>query len=563
MEVASVDVAALGASPPNGGATAASHPYTCNTCAVAYRNIDLQRGHMKSDWHRYNLKRRVASLPPIASEIFNEKVLQARAAQSAEAEKAMFERTCEACQKSYSSENAFQNHLTSQKHKVRVAAIARRKGPIADDASSVMSSTFSLGEPIAVEKELDSEAEEEFTAVVEGLKKANIDEAKDQRPSPVKRPSNPHLSAQGQHAGEDVNMNRESESATPVPSKQEIAWSIKSCLFCNYESPSVPLNANHMERFHDMFIPEKQYLVDLEGLLQHLQERVHEGHQCLYCFKTKKTAFAVQTHMRDKGHCKIPYDTEEVQLDIGDFYDFRSTYSDGGDSDDEEEADQNGGAKLGLKRPTKLVGEDGEEVEDGADEGWETDSDASSLDSEDLTAFTADGKYDQFERLDKHPHHSREDPRAHHQVDGWHSHAHKHTRAVFYDDYELHLPSGKSVGHRAHNRYFRQNLNNYPTPEERAERERLAIEAGSGDEMDVDGQEVANTGNPKSRNARAIARRDAAGMTGVSDHAKRVVKEEATRGRSAATRYEKRRDYKVSEKNNNQKNFYYRYQAGG
>lgn len=30
--------------------TAATHPYTCNTCQVAYRNIDLQKTHMKSDW---------------------------------------------------------------------------------------------------------------------------------------------------------------------------------------------------------------------------------------------------------------------------------------------------------------------------------------------------------------------------------------------------------------------------------------------------------------------------------------------------------------------------------
>lgn len=43
--MATVDVATLG-----GTADPASHPYTCNTCAVAYRNIDLQRGHMKSDW---------------------------------------------------------------------------------------------------------------------------------------------------------------------------------------------------------------------------------------------------------------------------------------------------------------------------------------------------------------------------------------------------------------------------------------------------------------------------------------------------------------------------------
>ncbi|CRJ98957.1 hypothetical protein BN1723_017094, partial [Verticillium longisporum] len=282
--------------------------------------------------------RRVASLPPITSETFNEKVLQARAVQTAEAEKALFERSCEACQKNYSSENAYQNHLTSSKHKLRLAALGRR-GSRADDASSVMSSTFSLGDPIAADKEsVDSDAEEEFTQVVEGLKNAKLDHKQDEnRPSPVKRPSNPQPSAQG-HRSEDHPVSDEAgegetESSTPVP-KSEISWTLKSCIFCNYDSPTVPLNAHHMERFHNMFIPEKQYLVDLEGLLQHLLERVHEGHQCLYCFKTKNTAFAVQTHMRDKGHCKVPFDTEETQLDIGDFYDFRSTYSDDEESDE-------------------------------------------------------------------------------------------------------------------------------------------------------------------------------------------------------------------------------------
>lgn len=37
-------------SAPAAASNAASHPYTCNTCQVAYRNIDLQKGHMKSDW---------------------------------------------------------------------------------------------------------------------------------------------------------------------------------------------------------------------------------------------------------------------------------------------------------------------------------------------------------------------------------------------------------------------------------------------------------------------------------------------------------------------------------
>lgn len=35
---------------PTHADTSATHPFTCNTCQVAYRNADLQKGHMKSDW---------------------------------------------------------------------------------------------------------------------------------------------------------------------------------------------------------------------------------------------------------------------------------------------------------------------------------------------------------------------------------------------------------------------------------------------------------------------------------------------------------------------------------
>ncbi|KAI8724078.1 C2H2-type domain-containing protein [Fusarium sp. LHS14.1] len=540
-------------------ATSASHPYTCNTCQVAYRNIDLQKGHMKSDWHRYNLKRRVASLPPISADVFTEKVLQARAATTAEADKAYFERACEVCQKTYYSENAFQNHLSSQKHKAKEATTTTNPTPARadDETTSVVSSTFSLGEPVAAGRdEVDSDAEEEFNHVVEGLQKARIAE---QRPSPVKRPSNPRPSAQDpEHESDSA---RASDSKTPVPAAQEPTSTLESCLFCNYSSPTVSLNTHHMERFHGMFIPEKKYLVDLDGLLKQLQDKVHQHHQCLYCDKVKSTAFGIQTHMRDKGHCKIPYSNEDEQLDIGDYYDFRSTYSDEEElSDDESVVDEKtGGAKLGARRAAKVTAEDGEDIEQGGDgDGWETDSSASSLDSADLTAVPAEGHIHQFERLDKHPHHSRQDTGHRHQADGWHSHAHKPTRAVFYDDYELHLPSGKSVGHRSLNRYFRQNLHNHPSAEERAEQ--LAIEEAAQDEEGTpsDGQLVHANGR-----SREMVPRGMGGMVGVTEQHKRGARRAEERGRTLETVHTKRNDWAYGKKLNNHKNYYYREKGGG
>ncbi|KAI0386533.1 C2H2 type zinc-finger-domain-containing protein [Hypomontagnella monticulosa] len=539
--------------------TPSSHQFTCNTCQVAFRFADTQKGHMKSDWHRYNLKRRVASLPPISSEVFTEKVIQARAATSAEADRAEFQQLCEVCQRTYYSENSFRNHISSQKHKAREAALQRR-GPNHDDASSVMSSTFSLGEPEPTPSNgevVDSDAEDEFNEVVEGLQKTSLTE----RPSPVKRPSNPHPSAEAQHKREHP-VSEEPSEATSSTSTPTPNITLKSCLFCNYDSPTIPLNVVHMERIHSMFIPEKQYLIDLDGLIGALQQRIQEFHECLYCGKIKNSALAIQTHMRDKGHCKIPYTSEDEQVDIGNYYDFRSTYSDGEDSDDEsvEDGKQNGGAKLGARRSAKAVGENGDEVMED-DEGWETDSSTSSCKSEDLGPIPVDNHFRQYERLEKHPHHSSHDPRHHHQMDGWHSHAHKH-RAIFYDDTELHLPSGRAVGHRSLAKYYRQNLHNHPSPEERAER--LAIEAASSeDAMDIDdaknGDDQVARRQDRGRNGAVVSRANGGtGMLGVTDQKKKEVVRSEQRSRKQEQKAARQKEWALNKQANHQK--YYNYQ---
>ncbi len=86
-------------------------------------------------------------------------------------------------------------------------------------------------------------------------------------------------------------------------------------------------------------------------------EKIHDDHQCLYCGQLKHTASGIQTHMRDRGHCMIPYSTEDEMLEIGEFYDFRSTYSDDEDDESTDGADdqQEGGVKLGAARATKVT----------------------------------------------------------------------------------------------------------------------------------------------------------------------------------------------------------------
>lgn len=411
-----------------------------------------------------------------------------------------------------------------------------------------MSSTFSLGEPIAATENIDSDAEGEFNEVVEGIKKTNL---KDILPI-TGRPSRPHHST---IPADDAQSTTTASSITAAPEGEVIESSLKRCLFCNFDSPSIPLNAKHMERIHGMFIPEKPYLVDLDGLIESLREKIYDLHECLYCGKLKPSVFGLQTHMRDKGHCKIPFGTEDEQLEIGEFYDFRSTYSDDEEESDSEDAlpekSQSGGVKLGARRPVQTVGEDDETMEDA--DGWETDSSASSLDSAELTAVPLDQRTHQYEKLDQHPHHSHSDPRPHHNKDGWHSHAHKHNHAVFYSDYELHLPSGRTAGHRSLNKYFKQNLHNHPSAEER--QEQLAIEAAASSDSEEADQRVARRNERERGRALTSRANGGTGMLGVTTEKKREVLAAEKRSRKVEERERRKFQWGNNKQGNFQKHF--------
>ncbi|MCJ1474206.1 hypothetical protein MMC13_002864 [Lambiella insularis] len=511
---------------------------------------------MRSDWHRYNLKRRVASLPPLSSEIFAEKVLSAQATSSAAAAKASFERSCSICQKTYYSENAYQNHLGSQKHRQRVTALEKGEIHAGDDkTNSVMSSTISLGQPIEVipSEPQDPEAEVEFSNVISGIKETSLEEKE-----PVsRRPFRPHHSA-----NEDRPEHPLSKTITEssIPASEDTAKTQEStlpnrCLFCNYDSPSLKLNVMHMTKFHGMFIPEQLYLVDLEGLIVYLQKKIIENHECLFCHKLKSSTSGIQTHMKDKGHCMIAFDTEEEMVEVGQFYDFRSTYSDEEEDMDMEDGKDasTGGVKLGSKRPeageSAVTDSNGDskmlEGDDNGD-GWETDSSASSLDSADLTAVPIDHDH-AYTRIALRRHHSHTDPRPHRTVDGFHSHAHSH-HAVVHSDYELHLPSGRTAGHRSLSRYYRQNLHNYPTPEERTQQRLIA---------DASANEPGDRGSEAQGRGREVATRanGGTGMIGVTDAKKREVVGVERRERKRAQRSQKQYEWGVNKRANLQKHF--------
>ncbi|KXT04432.1 hypothetical protein AC578_3590 [Pseudocercospora eumusae] len=523
-----------------------AHPFTCNTCQVAFRSSDLQRTHMQSDWHRYNLKRRVASLPPLTSEIFAEKVLANKASAAATAARASFEKRCDTCDKTYFSEGAYVNHLGSQKHRMLAnRSAARVRGVDGVETDSMADSTFTLGETLDTAstaasttngEDVETAEEPELDRVVQGLRDTGLTES-----TPSTTPK------ENGHVAEDENMDDED---------YEHKADLSQCLFCNYASPTMDLNLNHMSRQHSFFIPEKDYLVDLAGLINYLSETVNVLHQCLFCHKQVHTSSGVQTHMRDRGHCMIAYGTEEEQMDVGEFYDFRSTYSD--EESETEEDEPNGGVSLGAKRAVKTTVDngDGEDVDmDEDDDGWESDGSLSSVPTDEITSVPVDQTH-KFERLGLHRHHSRTDPRPHKNTDGYHSHAHHGTHAAYHDDYELHLPSGRTAGHRSLRQYYRQNLRNYPSAAERAEQRMIEEGRHDSDADDEDAESQSTEQNGGSRGRQLVSRANGGlGMVGVSDAKKREVKAVEKRVQKREQRAEARYEWTKNKKGNFQKHF--------
>ncbi|KAJ3120604.1 hypothetical protein HK100_012728 [Physocladia obscura] len=289
--------------------------FTCLACHVAFRTAAHQRDHYRSDWHRYNLKRKVAELPPVSMENFAQR-LQAQVTKSSEdAAKNEFNATCQACKKSYSSENAYANHLVSKKHKESQVAWDKTQATIS------FKSVTKSSKPSEATSSFSFSSEQEVPQKEQKKMNWRIELASAQTP-------------------ESLNAVIDAKIAASVHLDPH-----KDCLFCeSHKSISLEENVKHMAAVHSFFVPDLEYLVDLEGLIAYLGEKISVGNI-------------------DKGHCKIDYE-DGGEEEVGDFYDFSSTWDDVDGEEDEwedtdEEADESTNAIV-QQKPKK----DAADIED-------------------------------------------------------------------------------------------------------------------------------------------------------------------------------------------------------
>lgn len=192
--------------------------FTCINCSVRFANADIQRLHYKTDWHRYNLKRKVAALPPVTAEEFQKRVLQQRSAEENALQENEVVLYCNTCRKNFGSENAYHNHLNSKKHKECVEA-------------SVNSGDVTVLNKIEQKVVIEDD---------DNMDDLDSEEWEDLADNPI-----------------DNN----------------------DCVFCNHHSDDFVENMKHMCITHSFFVPDADYCIDVRELMVYLGEKITKGKQ--------------------------------------------------------------------------------------------------------------------------------------------------------------------------------------------------------------------------------------------------------------------------------------------
>ncbi|THH16578.1 hypothetical protein EW146_g4087 [Bondarzewia mesenterica] len=368
-----------------------------------------QRDHYRSDHHRYNMKRRVASLPPVSVEVFNQKVLERR--QETAVMLSPKGSTCDICKfmflsKSYTTENAYRSHMNSKKHKeneLKVATQSKMQPAVHEETAPV-------------EEPTSSSSEQPTQSAVEA--------------SPSEPPKGISL-----NVDVDADENAVNETIDQKIAAARSRLSPSQCLFCPVTSSSLEDNLTHMSTEHSFFIPDADYLVDLTGLVTYLGEKIAVGNVCVFCNgkgREFRTLDAVRKHMTDKSHCKIAYDSEKDQLELSEFYDFSASYPDA--EERRKRKEERKARKLATAAATA------------ADEGWEDDEEVDDGEVDEVI----EEETSEPEESDSDESSSDDDSLPDNQITYGDSHL------------ELVLPSGARIGHRSMRRYYAQSFPGAP-----------------------------------------------------------------------------------------------------
>ena len=187
---------------------------------------------MRSEWHRYNIKRKAANLPPVELEQFETKV-EKRMEQQVIVEKL----ECEPCQKHFKTENQFKNHELSKKH-LELKDMPVTKGTPLEKKPQEKNWKQLL---------VNAEDEQEIDRIL-------------------------------------LEKSKTAKKLTEL-----------CCLFCPVESKTMDDNLQHMAKLHSFFIPAIDQVTDVGDLLRYLGDKISIANICIYCNGSGKMMHSLES----------------------------------------------------------------------------------------------------------------------------------------------------------------------------------------------------------------------------------------------------------------------------
>ncbi|SMN22675.1 similar to Saccharomyces cerevisiae YLR387C REH1 Cytoplasmic 60S subunit biogenesis factor, associates with pre-60S particles [Maudiozyma saulgeensis] len=365
--------------------------FTCNACVTQFKSSDLQRYHMKTDWHRYNLKRRIADLLPISSDEFAEKL------QTSEREQAKHQ----VDEFGFPLLKSLPKH--HHKHNNEVTKLSKVKSEATDESDIDEKVRTNLTKTTSRTDSVTSEFSQVSLESRETYGEATASEY--------------GFTSDSNYENDTADTDDIDNDSSDIDDVHFTSSRITKCIYCGIENKEINRNVKHMFQKHGLYVPERSYLIDLPGLLNFLYDLIVINHNCLCCNFIGSSLESIRAHMDSKRHCWMPYETWEQREVFEPFYDFSSL-------EEESKAKSSSSSNNSNKKNIRFAVEDDEK----------SDEDASNDSEEEPTGINSN-----------------------------------YTRVEIDDTgLELTLPTGARLGHRAGQRYYRQNIPTHETSESRA-----------------------------------------------------------------------------------------------
>ncbi|KAK9831427.1 hypothetical protein WJX81_003930 [Elliptochloris bilobata] len=308
----------------------------CSTSGTFFLDKDSLAAHYKSDFHRYNLKRKIAGLPPVTREWFDARKEQLTATARTTATKVWVDPLT---RRRFGSENTYLAHVNSNKYK----ELVRRSGRPAPDPVIVLRRADAGAAP--AQQPLPPSTGAPY--VLKGPNGVDVPiNAVRQAPEAAAEEASEggasDTDGSGWETASDSSADDDAPSSRPTAGANG-DWDVCCSLFDGHVAASMAANLEHMWKRFGFYFPEAQHLADPEGLLKYLGAKLIVGRVPLYARGDDANArqfgslHAVQRHMADTGRFKMAWEDNEDEYD--DFYRW---------PDDEEALDAPNGKELAM-----------------------------------------------------------------------------------------------------------------------------------------------------------------------------------------------------------------------